>query len=276
MQKQFLYHNKKISYTIAGEENAPVVVLLHGFGENRSIWKNQLETLKDFRLIIPDIPGSGQSEMIENMRIEGIADALFHHMNHEISALPHSPAPHFTLIGHSMGGYITLAFAEKYPDMLNGFGLFHSTAYADSPEKVQTRKKGIAFIQKHGPFEFLKTSIPNLYSPLTRERHPSLIKEHLDSVHNFSEAALVMYYESMIERPDRVNILKNSTIPVLFILGKHDTAVPLKDGLEQCFLPSLSYIHVLDESAHMGMIEEQEKTNEILLNYLLSIDHQTP
>lgn len=273
MQKEILYNKKKLAYSVHGTENGPVVVLLHGFGEDSRIWQNQIEKLKDFHLIIPDIPGSGHSEIIDDMSMEGLADAIFQIVTQERSR---TLSPHFTLIGHSMGGYITLAFAEKYPEMLKGFGLFHSTAYADNEEKIRTRRKGIEFIKTHGPYEFLKTAIPNLYSPLTRHKNPSLIEEHLNSVHNFSEAALVMYYESMIKRPDRVNLLKNSDIPVLFILGKYDTAVPLKDGLEQCFLPSLSYIHVLDESGHMGMIEEKEKTNDILQNYLLSIEHQTP
>ena len=253
----------------------PLVVLLHGFGEDSTIWKHQVEVLKDFCLLIPDIPGSGHSEVIDDMSMESLADALFHIVGQELDS-SRSLSSLFTLIGHSMGGYISLAFLDKYSDRLNGLGLFHSTAYADSEEKISTRRKGIEFINNHGPYEFLKTAIPNLYSASTRDKDPSLIREHLDSVHNFSKAALVMYYESMIKRPNRVNLLKNSEIPILFILGRHDTAVPLKDGLEQCYLPSLSYIHVLDESAHMGMIEEKEKTNGILLNYLLSIDHQTP
>ena len=274
MRKKIIYNNKQLSYSTQG--SGPVVVLLHGFGEDGSIWHNQIETLKNFQLIIPELPGTGQSEIIEDMSMDGLADAVQFILKAEQSNDSPPNGNKVTMIGHSMGGYITLAFADKYSEILNGMGLFHSTAYADTEEKVQARRKGIEFIRSHGANEFLKTTIPNLYAPFIKENNPSLIQKHLDSVHNFSADSLVNYYESMIKRPARVEVLKNITVPVLFIFGKYDSAVPLKDGLEQCYLPSLSYIHVLDQSGHMGMIEEHEKTNIILSNYLLSIDHQTP
>lgn len=271
MRKEIMFNNSRLSYSIFG--SGSTIVLLHGFGEGSTVWKNQLEALKDFRVIVPDLPGSGLSEMIDDMSMEGMADALKFMLEQECPGHQNGgdllmPRTGIILIGHSMGGYITLAFAEKFPGLLNGFGLFHSTAYADSEEKIQTRRKGMDFINKNGAFEFLKTAIPNLYSPFTRENYPSLIEEQIQASHNFSNAALVNYYESMIRRPNRVEILKNSRVPVLFILGKSDTAVPLKDGLEQCYLPSLSYIDVLERSGHMGMIEEKEKANNILLKYL--------
>lgn len=273
MRKTINLHNRNISYLVMGE--GPLVVLLHGFGEDGSIWNRQVKALKDYRLIIPDLPGTGDSEMIEDMSMEGLAESIKNLVAFEQNLPGNHPREKFTLMGHSMGGYITLAFAELYPELLNGFGLVHSTAYADSQEKVQTRRKGIEFVEKHGAYEFLKTSIPNLYSPLSKENNPGWIEEHLNGVRNFSGAAIVNYYESMIKRPDRTQILKTTEVPVLFILGKYDNAVPLKDGLEQCYLPSLSYIDVLYQSGHMGMIEEEAKTNESLTKFLMSIHHQT-
>jgi pimeloyl-ACP methyl ester carboxylesterase len=176
------------------------------------------------------------------------------------------------LIGHSMGGYITLAFAEKYPFQLSAFGLFHSTAFADSEEKKEVRQKGIRFMEEHGAAEFLKTAIPNLYSPQTKEAHPEWIREHLAVVHNFSAPVLVSYYKAMMQRPDRTDVLKTSHLPVLFVMGQHDSAVPLQDGLKQCHLPHLSYIHILEQSGHMGMIEEKEETNRILVEFVNTIE----
>ena len=136
-------------------------------------------------------------------------------------------------------------------------------------EKKATRRKGIEFINEHGAFEFLKNTTPNLFSPCKPQmKTPELIDEQIKTLNNFSAAALVSYYEAMIQRPDRTNILRNSTIPVLFIAGKYDNAVPLSDILKQCHLPSLSYIHILENSGHMGMLEEPEKANLILENFL--------
>ena len=174
----------------------------------------------------------------------------------------------FTLIGHSMGGYITLAFAEKYPELLNAFGLFHSTAYADDDAKKETRRKGIEFIKNNGASAFLKTTTPNLFSEKTKKENPELVEKLIDQSKDFSSESLIQYYEAMIQRPDRTSVLKSFQQPILFIIGKHDTAVPLQSSLEQCYLPSISHIHILQNSGHMGMWEEKDKATEILLNFL--------
>jgi pimeloyl-ACP methyl ester carboxylesterase len=147
-EKEFDLNKKKIFYRTIG--NGPAVVLLHGFGEAGWVWKNQFNAIKDFQFIVPDLPGSGRSEMIEDMSMEGLAEAIRQLLNHlEIDQC--------SMIGHSMGGYITLAFAEKYPSLLNSYGLFHSTAFADTEEKkskqkknhrIHTRKRGFCFFTK--------------------------------------------------------------------------------------------------------------------------------
>jgi pimeloyl-ACP methyl ester carboxylesterase len=274
-EKAMLIKGKKIFYRCTGE--GPMVVLLHGFGEDSTVWKNQYETIQGLKWIVPDLPGSGKSDMIEDMSMEGLAEPVKEIIVHETASLyfKEGEADSVILIGHSMGGYIALAFAEKYHQMLKGLGLVHSTAFPDSEEKKEIRRQGIEFIQGHGAFEFLKTSIPNLYSPETNEKKASLIEEQISRSNNFSDAALVSYYVSMINRPDRTGVLKNTHLPVLFIFGKYDNAVPLKDGLKLAHMPQLSYIHILEVSGHMGMIEEREKVNRILQNYVSSLEKTT-
>jgi pimeloyl-ACP methyl ester carboxylesterase len=252
-----------IYYQLSGTGNP--VMLVHGFGEDSAVWDNQVSHLKDsYQLIVPDLPGSGKSPIARDMSLEGQAELLKQLLDHlDISKT--------CMIGHSMGGYITLAFADKYPSRLNGFGLFHSTAYADSEEKKEVRKKGIEFIKKQGGFEFLKTSTPNLFSPLTKDQNPQLIEEQIMRLRNFSGEALVLYYHAMMQRPDRRDVLSKATVPVLFIMGEHDSAVPVKDVLEQSHLPEIAYIHTLRLSGHMGMLEEQDKSNRILERYLKEV-----
>lgn len=263
MTKELLYQNKKIQYQIIG--TGKPVLLIHGFGEDSTVWRNQLEHLSSrCQLIIPDLPGSGQSELIDDMSIEGMAEAM-HAIIHEenIDACP--------VIGHSMGGYITLALVEKYWNHVSAFGLFHSSAFADTEEKKATRQKGIDFIRQHGAFEFLKTATPNLFATVTKQERPQLIDEQIATLHNFLPDSLVSYYQAMMARPDRTMELKNAKVPVLFILGKYDVAVPLEDGLKQCYLPEKSYIHILQKSGHMGMLEEKDTCNGILEKFLLDI-----
>jgi pimeloyl-ACP methyl ester carboxylesterase len=310
MNKEIKIAGKKIFYRVYGDSKP--VMFVHGFGETGDVWKAQIEFLKDnlpageagYQLIVPDLPGSGQSEMIEDMSMEGMAEVLKIILDTELSDSTKkisskethkssesskvsplgvaegqersslegpAPTPPATLIGHSMGGYITLAFAEKYGDELGAFGLFHSSAYADKEEKKAVRRKGIEFIKEHGAFEFLKTSTPNLFSPVTTQRFPDLIGQFIQSLNNFSPDALVKYYESMINRPDRTTVLEKAKIPVLFVMGKYDNAIPLEDGLKQCHLPERSYIHILHQSGHMGMMEETDKSNRLLKEFLNAI-----
>jgi pimeloyl-ACP methyl ester carboxylesterase len=259
MDKTAEYNGKRVAYQFFG--NGPAVVLVHGFGEEATIWKNVIKALSSYTVIIPDLPGTGESEVTDDMSMEGLAQSIYFILRKE-------GVQKCVMIGHSMGGYITLAFVDQYAPMLKGYGLFHSTTYADSTEKIETRKKGISFIQEHESYYFFKTSVPNLYSPTTKEEKPALIEEHIASVQNTSKAALIIYYESMIKRPDRTHLLNEASLPVLFVLGKWDTAVPLADGLKQCHLPHLSYIHILNKSGHMGMLEEGEKSNELLNQFL--------
>lgn len=261
-----LFQNKKIFYRTEGKGKP--VLLLHGFGEDGNIWNKQIKILKkNYCLIIPDLPGSGQSEMLDGkctMKnyaevVKAIADEII---------LKKENQNQFCLIGHSMGGYITLAFAEKYPETLNSFGLFHSSAFADDGQKITIRKKAIDFIRNNGTEAFLKTSIPNLFSDQTKNERPQFVDQLLNISKNISPKALVQYYEAMILRPDRTHVLRTFQKPILFIIGKYDTAVPLNLSMQQCYLSSVSFVNILQHSGHIGMWEEEELSNSSLEKFL--------
>ena len=261
MEKVISFQHKEIFYRVIG--TGKPVVLVHGFGEDGDIWLNQVKFLREkFKLIIPDLPSSGHSAMIDDMSMKGMAEVIIAIMKAEYCI----PCP---VIGHSMGGYIALALAEKHPETLSAFGLFHSSAFADSDEKKANRQKGIAFIQQHGAGEFLKTVTPNLFAPDSKEKIPEVIKDLLEQGNNFTPQSLVSYYQAMMQRPDRTDVLQKAAVPVLFIMGKYDNAVPMEDSLKQCHLPQKSYIHILAQSGHMGMLEEADRCNQILEEFLL-------
>jgi pimeloyl-ACP methyl ester carboxylesterase len=260
MQKTILYKNHPVYYSVSGEGRA--VVLIHGFAEDGNIWKYQVPDLEQYcKLIIPDLPGSGKSTGWEDLSMESLADSVR-------MILKEENINQAIVIGHSMGGYVTLAFAEKYPELLRSFGLFHSTAYADTEEKKATRRKSIEFIKTHGSYEFLKQSSPNTFSTASREKHPEKVNELIEDYKDFNPDAMISYYEAMIKRPDRTQVLKDFTKPILFIIGQHDNAIPLNDSLQQCHLPVFSYIYILKQSGHMGMWEEATESNHVLKEFL--------
>jgi len=264
-RKSIQLKNSQIFYTVAGKGSP--VVLIHGFAEDSDVWKYQLDILSEqFQLIIPDLPGSGASALIEDMSIEGMAACVQEIIWQELGRDSKSPMP--IVIGHSMGGYITLALAHKNAGMLAGFGLFHSTAFADNEEKKTNRRRSIEFMQTHGSYEFIKQSAPNLFAEENRIEKTGMVEDLISRYGNFDTAALIAYYEAMIERPDRTAVLQSFDQPVLFIIGKQDKAIPFEDSMKQCHLPQLATVQILENAAHMGMWEEKEKSSQALLSFL--------
>ncbi len=261
MKKQLEYLGVAVQYNKYG--NGFPVVLIHGFGEDSSIFNAQIAFLQNHcRLIVPDLPGSGASAF--NAQLNSIED--FATCIHQL--LQYEKIEQCIVLGHSMGGYITLAFAEKYSHSLAGFGLLHSTAFADTEEKKQNRKRGIELIKTYGAHSFLKTTIPNLFGAAFKESFPEQVTALTESAKQFSVDTLVQYYEVMIERHDRTAVLKSNPLPVLFVLGTEDVAAPLIDVLQQTHLPQCSYIHVLENVGHMGMWEATERMNGFLLSFI--------
>ncbi len=266
MHKKFEYKQSAIHYNVYGD-GVPVV-LLHGFGEDSSIWEEQVKSMKFFcNLIVPDLPGTGRSELLklDEVSLTDFAEMLYALVVAEnISTC--------IMLGHSMGGYVTLAFADKYPAMLKGFGLIHSSAFADNEEKKASRKKGIEMIEQYGAYSFIKATIPNLFSAGFKRTHPEKVEALIEKGKSFTDVSLQQYYTAMMLRPDHTNVLKCSEIPVLFILGTDDVAAPLADVLQQVHLPSVSYIHILTGVGHMGMLEATEKVNNHLSDFIRSFE----
>lgn len=263
MKKIVDFKGRKISYSVYGEGNA--VILLHGFGEDDSVWKNQIPFLQeDFKIIVPQLPGTGESELLDEMSMETMAASIMQIADNERLGS-------FVIIGHSMGGYTTLAFAEKYMDRLKAFGLYHSTSIADSEEKMVNRRKGIDFVKKHGALAFFKSITPNLFSEITKNNNPDLVMQTVNNIPNFSDESVIVYYEAMIARKDRTDVLETAPVPVLFIIGKCDNLIPYLDALRLSSLPEKSYIYLLKNSGHLGMLEEVEESNKVLKEFLTEI-----
>jgi pimeloyl-ACP methyl ester carboxylesterase len=262
VQKKITYQEADVFYQDFGE--GPVTVLVHGFAEDSGIWSGIQHELDNCRLILPDLPGSGPSGLTVPLSISTMAEAV-------VEILRSENIGQAVIIGHSMGGYVALAIAEKHPSILNALGLFHSTAFADGEEKKNTRRKNIQFIQSHGSYEFLKQSMPGLFGESFKQSHGKVVKELIEKYRDFNPEALVAYQEAMINRPDRTEVLVKSSKPVLFVIGKHDNAIPFEDSMKLCHLPSLSYIHILDQTGHMGMLEEPGTSIDILRNFIKDV-----
>ena len=266
----FQYQSFPIHYKVSG--SGFPLVLLPGFGEDGRVWDNQVAALQsEAMVVVPDMPCSGNSTLdAADFTEENIAlfDSIEFYAEVIKALLKHLQIEQCFLLGHSMGGYITLAFAEKYPDLLKGFGLIHSTSFADSEEKKENRKRGIALMDEYGDYNFLKTSIPNLFTASFKQQQHEKVEALIDKSKDFETKALQCYYRAMINRPDRTFVLKESKVPVLIIAGEQDIVVPIKDVLQQAHQPNICHIHILKEAAHMGMWESEKQVNEAIKRFI--------
>jgi pimeloyl-ACP methyl ester carboxylesterase len=260
MWKEINNGNFSGAYQIEGKGTA--VVLIHGFPENGSVWSRQQAFLKDhYRVITPDLPGSGRSPLTDPLSMESMADSVR-------AILLAEGIDKVVLIGHSMGGYTALAFAEKYPELLLGLGLFHSTAAADSEEKKEARRKSIKIMEQYGSEAFIRQAVPGMFSAAFKNRQPGRVEDLIKMGMQCRKEALIAYYEAMIQRPDRKAVLQSIKVPVLFVIGKEDSAVPPDAVLPQVTLPPRSSIYIFGDTGHMGMWEVPDESNLALQQFI--------
>ena len=242
-------------------ETKEIIVLLHGFCESNKVWKEITPMLSKHHIVEAfNIPGFGGNPLeTDNVSIESIAEILYQ----EIENLNNNKK--VFLMGHSLGGYITLALAEKYPQSFKGIGLINSTSHADDEDKKEIRIKTIDFIKKHGKDKFLDSFVPGLFYE-KEEKNILRIRAIADQC---DAATMIAYTEAMRNRPSRERVLSNGNLPVLFIAGKHDQIVPEAKSLEQMELIDKGVTYLMDNSAHMTMIERPLETSDLIHEFVM-------
>jgi pimeloyl-ACP methyl ester carboxylesterase len=238
------------------------ILLIHGFGEDHAIWKNQIEFLSShYRVIAPNLPGvhckplALHHSQAPNIRMYvEVLHELMHHLHIE----------QYYIVGHSMGGYIGLSFADYYVNHVQGLLLFHSTTYEDNEAKKTSRMKVAEFIQEWGVSKYLETATPNLFGDAFKKTNPGIIQNVIDSGSGISQEAMIQFVFAMRNRKAMTHLLQQHTIPVWMIVGDADLAVPIQDSLEQIKLLPSSNSLVLNNVGHMGMFEATDQVNEFI------------
>jgi len=259
--KTTTYKNTKISYSDHGKGTA--VVLLHGYLENKEMWQAFVpELTKKNRVIAIDLLGHGQTDCLGYVHtMEDQADAV-HAVLHELKIRKAA------FIGHSMGGYVALAFAELYPDFLKGLVLLNSTSKADNDERKKNRDRAIKAVKQNYEV-FVRMSIANLFSEANRERLDGEIEKVKLEALKTPLQGIVAALEGMKIRKDREVILHFAPYPVLLILGKKDGVLIYEDNVEQVSGTKAQLITF--EDGHMSHIENQNELLKVLLDFLKRI-----
>jgi pimeloyl-ACP methyl ester carboxylesterase len=227
----------------------PVAVLLHGFPESGTLWRNVWDHLAaSYTLVIPDLPGSGNSKLEGSASIEQMAEALKMILDEE-------NIDKAVVIGHSMGGYAALAFADIFPQYVAGLTLVHSTPFADDDEKKQNRSKVIEIVAKGGKDAFLRTMVPGLFAEDFLNNNEATVSEQVGNALTMSKEAVINFYTAMMEREERISVLNNLSFPVQWIIGAKDTLIPVKKILPLTHMSPVNFTSYYKDCGHMSMVE---------------------
>ncbi|MCB2376315.1 alpha/beta fold hydrolase [Hymenobacter sp. BT635] len=240
----------------------PTIVFLHGFAESREIWTDFLRDFPaEYRVISLNLLGHGTN--IHDVRDYSM-EAQARYVAQKLQA---AGAEKALLVGHSMGGYVALAFAERWPERVAGLCLLNSSALADSEEKKANREKNVAFVERHGVEKFMESFIRPLFAPVHREAM-STQREFLEEIGKATPAeTLVSGMRAMAARPDRTKVLHEAEFPVQFIVGKEDVAVPLEQSVAQAHLAPVSHALFLADVGHLAYYEKPREVRQAVLDF---------
>lgn len=245
-----------------------VVVLLHGFLESSTMWNEYaLNLSKTYRVVTIDLPGHGKTDCFGYVHDMEIMAQAVH------AVLKHLKIRKTILVGHSMGGYAALAFADLYPDYVKGLCLFHSTSYADSETKQQDRIRAAALV-KDNASSFIRKAIPNLFRLKNRKLFAHKVNELKNEALSTSVQGIIAAIEGMRLRKNRDLILAFSPYPKAMIIGEYDKAVNYNDSIEQLKLnPEIQSLIL--PIGHMGFIEDPYACLKFIRKFLRTCTTKT-
>ena len=263
MVEKFIMAGDSALHICDSESGEKVVVLLHGYLENMLVWEEFVPRLyKDVRVITLDIPGHGISEVKGEIHsMDYLADTLS-------AALAKLEIASATIVGHSMGGYVALAFAERHPEQTDAVVLLHSTPYADSEEKKTNRQREISLIRS-GKKELLAHSAPEAgFAVENRNRFRTEIEDLQQTIYLTEDAGIIALLNGMIERKAQSEMLHVLGKPILFILGRKDGYITPEIAEKMVAEHPEAEVVWLDNSGHMGFIEEAKVCAAALLDFV--------
>ena len=263
MTEKFIMAGSTPLHLCDSEQGEKCIVLLHGYLESMLVWEDFIPLIyKQARVVTLDLPGHGISVVTgECHTMEYLADVV-------AEAMTTLGVERFTVVGHSMGGYVALALAERHAERLEGVVLLSSTPNPDTEEKRENRRREIALV-KSGKKEMLARVAPAAgFAESNRKRLKDYIDDLTEQVHVTEDEGIVALLNGMIERKDQNQMLQTSTVRQLFILGRKDGYIVPEVAEQLVANHPQAEVVWLEESGHMGFIEEPERTAEALLNFV--------
>lgn len=260
--KTIKFEGHTVHYRDEGREHEQTLVLLHGYLQNLDVWSPYVLTfMRSMHVITIDLPGHGYSECLGP---EHPMDLMARAVK---AVLDDARVEQCVMVGHSMGGYVALAFADLFPHRLRGLGLLHSHAYPDDEATVERRMLTCEEVTKNRA-RYIVGFIPPLFDSSKRFSLAQEIKDLQDLCLETREESVVAAQRGMAKRPSRINVLNSLEVPVLFIFGRNDKRIPIEKAVAQALDVRHAEILILDGVAHMSHIEDRDYVRPRLLNFV--------
>ena len=254
-----------ISYNDEGPDDAPVIIFIHGFPFNKSMWNAQVEALEHYyRVIAYDIRGHGSSDA---------GDAVFSielFVKDLLSLMDALKIDKTILCGLSMGGYIALDAIERYPKRFNALILSDTNCMADTPEARAKRMKAIENIRKNGVEKYADESIINLFAPESFATLKEEIARVREMIIKTSIQSLCNTLFALSERVETCGKLPGIKVPVLILVGKKDSITPA--SFSQLIHEKIkgSFLHIIRHAGHLSNLENPYDFNEQVKKFVES------
>ncbi len=260
----FSFKGGSIHYSDSGKGS--VIVLLHGYLESSEVWNGFADKLASaFRVIAVDLPGCGQSDIYGEVHtMEFMAMAV-----RELIA--HLNLRKVFMTGHSLGGYVTLAFLELFSESLSGYCLFHSQPFPDSPAALEKRKREIDIVKRGKKNLMYPDNVIRMFAESNLKKFSDALERSKDIAARIPGEGIIAVLNGMMIRPSRQKFMEEGKVPCLWILGSMDNYIPCDLIQAQVKLPSNAGIVVLKNSGHMGFIEEEDLSVKTVSEFIKKI-----
>jgi pimeloyl-ACP methyl ester carboxylesterase len=243
----------------------PVVVLLHGFPLNRSMWSSQQARVgSEYRVIAPDLRGHGETAAPDGVyTIEAMADDVVELLDALQLTEP------IVLGGLSMGGYVALDLVVRHPRRVRGLILIDTRAAADAPAAARNREDLARMVEESGSVEpVVEGMLPRLFSETTRLRRAEVIGPIRDAMLNTPPRAVAGALRGMAGRRDRTEDLHRIAVPALVLVGADDVITPPAEAQAMAALLPDAQLQVIADAGHLAPVENPEAVNEAMLRFL--------
>jgi len=262
MKTDFQFKGAKLAYQKRGKGRT--IVLLHGFLGSSKIWKEFVPRLsKRFQVLTVDLLGHGASDCL------GYAHNMELHAESINSLLSHLKIRKAVFVGHSMGGYVGLAFAEKYPDKVLGLMLVNSSAKGDSKQRKKSRNQLIELVKKNKE-RAIDLLVPTFFQT-SGNKTKQRIRKYKTLAKQCHEQGIVANLEGMKIRKEREIVLKFAPFPYLYLIGKYDSILAVNELVQESQLNEKGAYQLLEETSHMSFYEEAEKVYKAIRNFSKSL-----